>query len=347
MPGPQIDVKYAVSVYGIKEDTYQDENGVIGTAGLTFGPATGKSYINTYKSHTPTGVTSTGNAHRCIHADSWKTIAEWSKKDPYVYEQCLDGGGSGESCTKAVPLTLTDKLKPSQAQTSPSLDGDGTGMLRYSIAFTYLQWNHQKSSYFDSSDSQYTYGTNAGGWQDSVIRNMLTGTITDNMKTKTNAPSTDDEAGKNNAMFYADGSNRTALTEQEALISCFPSALQAAIVPKAVKSDTVSSSTKNNSVTTYDKLWLFSGREWRCGSDGNDIRPNEGSAYSRQSKLGIDTQNYAKNIVYSERGTAVSCWLRSIYRLNKISCYYTQTDGNWRAGPVWNYYGISPGFCLR
>lgn len=347
LPGPQIDVKYAVSVYGIKEDTYQDENGVIGTAGLTFGPATGKSYINTYKSHTPTGVTSTGNAHRCIHADSWKTIAEWSKKDPYVYEQCLDGGGSGESCTKAVPLTLTDKLKPSQAQTSPSLDGDGTGMLRYSIAFTYLQWNHQKSSYFDSSDSQYTYGTNAGGWQDSVIRNMLTGTITDNMKTKTNAPSTDDEAGKNNAMFYADGSNRTALTEQEALISCFPSALQAAIVPKAVKSDTVSSSTKNNSVTTYDKLWLFSGREWRCGSDGNDIRPNEGSAYSRQSKLGIDTQNYAKNIVYSERGTAVSCWLRSIYRLNKISCYYTQTDGNWRAGPVWNYYGISPGFCLR
>ena len=36
LPGPQIDVKYAVSLYGIREDSYQDENGATGTAGLTF-----------------------------------------------------------------------------------------------------------------------------------------------------------------------------------------------------------------------------------------------------------------------------------------------------------------------
>lgn len=347
LPGPQIDVKYAVSLYGIREDSYQDENGATGTAGLTFGPATGKSYRDSYKSHTPTGMTVSGNAHRCIHADSWKTIAEWSRKDPYVYEQCLDGDGSGESCTKAVPLTLNSKLKRTPGQVKQSLDGDGAGTLSYALASRYLRWNNPGSSYFDPSDIQYKYGTNAGGWPDSMMRNMMTGTITDNMKTKTNASPLDDTDSNSSQMFYPDGTNRTALTEKEALISCFPDALQAAIVPKAVKSDTVSSSTKNNSVTTYDKLWLFSGREWRFGAEGNDIRPNEGTVYSRQSKLGIDAQNYAKGVVYNENGTAAVCWLRSIYRLNKISCYYTYSDGNWKAGPVWNYYSVSPGFCLR
>ena len=347
LPGPQMDVKYAVSIYGIQEDTYRKADGTTGTAGLTFGPATGKSYWNTYKNHTPSGITVSGHVHRCIHADSWETIAAWSKKDPCVYEQCLDGGGSGESCTKAVPLTLNGKLKRSWNPPAQLRNGDGTGVLQYSIADVYRNWNHQESAYFAASSNQYTIGTNQGGWADSAIRNALTGIVTDNMKTKTNAPTPDGAEGKHNQMFYPDGTNNIALNEEEALISCFPDALKTAIVPKTVKSDSVSGNTTDKMVTTYDKLWLFSGKERRGGPNENDRRPNEGKTYSRQQKLGITDQTYEKNIAYCENGAAATSWLRSIYRLNQISCYVTDGNGNWRGAPVWNHYGISPGFCLE
>lgn len=75
-------VKYAVAIYGIGQDVDQNGN----TMGITFGPATGADYVNSYKSHTPSGSTASGNAHRCLHDDDWNTIISWNHTDPNVYE---------------------------------------------------------------------------------------------------------------------------------------------------------------------------------------------------------------------------------------------------------------------
>jgi|GEM_PF-5134713 len=331
LPGPKPDVKYAVSLYGIKHDTYKDENGVTGTAGLTFGPATGKSYVNTFKAHTPTGNTASGNAHLCIHNDDWATIASWSQKDPYVYEQCIDGGGSGESCTKSVPIVLNEKLK---GTSYPSMTGDGTGILRSSISSSYRAWNRKESTYFNTTSNEYKNGTNKGGWPDSAVRNTLNGTLTNNMLNITN---------KNNEFAEA------KLNEGTALISCFPPELQDAIVPKTVKSDTVYNNVSGNNVITYDKLWLLSGSEIYIdsGSNNNIIRPNEGTTYERAKVLGITTSSYSKNRGYNEVESPYNRWLRSADRSYAYTMRGVNSSGSWYYSNVSSTYGLAPGFCLK
>ena len=314
LPGPKPNVKYAVSLYGIKHDTYKDENGNTGTAGLTFGPATGKNYVNTFKAHTPTGSTANGNPHRCIHNDDWSTIASWSQKDPYVYEQCIDGGGSGESCTKSVPLYLNDKLRTSSF---PNMTGDGAGILNSSI-LDYRKWNHNN--------------TNQGGWPDSAVRNTLNGTVTDNMLNVTNK----------DIVFTL-----TKLDEKTALISCFPIELRNAIVPKEVKSDTVYDDSSSNNTITYDKLWLLSIRE--AYSDSNDrVRPNEGKPYARTTILDITTSNYSKNEGYTELGFSSIYWLRSVYAFSPSVINSVSMSGKLDAYNASDTYcGLAPGFCLK
>ncbi len=321
LPGPKPDVKYAVSLYGIKHDTYKDENGNTGTAGLTFGPATGKNYVNTFKAHTPTGNTSSGNAHRCIHNDDWSTIASWSQKDPYVYEQCIDGGGSGESCTKAVPIVLSDKIKKASYQ---NMIGDGAGMLYESINLDYLRWNAYKGGSY----------TNKGGWPASRIRSTLNG----------RQPETTEVAWEDTASSKYSVTEDKLCTEADSLFSGFPAALKEAIVSKAVKSDTVYNDVSGNNVVTYDKLWLFSGREVYGDSDAsNVIRPNEGIPYERITALGITTSNYSENKEYSESGFALIRWLRSAYRSSSNVAYLVDNSG----GRVYSTFGLAPGFTLK
>lgn len=316
-PGPELkpNVKYAVSVYGIEHDTYKDKNGKMGTAGLTFGPATGKSYVNTFKAHTPTGNTASGNPHRCIHNDNWSTIVFWSQKDPYVYEQCIDGGESGESCTKAVPLYLNNKLRESSFS---NMTGDGAGMLNYSITSNYRKWNLNN--------------TNQGGWPDAAVRNTLNGTVTDNMLNVTN---------KDNEF------EQVKLDEKTALISCFPIELRNAIVLKEVKSDTVYDDSSSNNTITYDKLWLLSIRE--AYSDSNDrVRPNEGKPYARTTILDITTSNYSKNKGYTELGFSSVCWLRSVYAFSPSVINSVSMSGKLDAYNASDTYcGLAPGFCLK
>lgn len=331
LPGPKPDVKYAVSLYGIEHDTYSEDDGITtGTAGLTFGPATGTSYVKSYVEHKPTGVTAKGNAHRCIHKDSWTTIAEWSKKDPYVYEQCY-GDADTPSCTKAVPLYLNSKLK---GTSYPNMSGDGAGMLNNSIASSYRKWNREGSTYFNTISDEYILGTNKGGWPDSAMRNTLNGTVTDNMLEITN---------KDN------GFEEAQLDEGTALISCFPADLRASIVPKAVKSDTVYNDVSGNNVVTYDKLWLFSGKETfgDSGSNNDVIRANEGSVYERITEQGITTSNYTKNKGYSESGSSIKRWLRSADRSSAYGVYYVNSNGASSHNPACNTYGLAPGFSLK
>ena len=101
-------------------------------------------------------------------------------------------------------------------------------------------------------------------------------------------------------------------TEADSLFSGFPAALKEAIVSKAVKSDTVYNDVSGNNVVTYDKLWLFSGREVYGDSDASSvIRPNEGIPYERITALGITTSNYVMNKGYYESGSTTYRWLRS------------------------------------
>ena len=304
--GFESNVKYAVTIWGIEQDTYSTDGGTnTDTAGLTFGPATGASYISSYISHTPSGATNSGNAHRCLHNDSWSTIAEWSKRDPYVYEDCLTNG-----CTHSVEICLNDTLL-NTAYTSMS--GDGAGMLWGSVKSAYRKWNNESN--------------NTGGWPASRIRSTLNGT---DSLTNSSVAGTD------------------TLDSSTALISCLESSLQAAIVPKAVKSDTVYSDTSANNVTTYDKLWLFSCIEvWGdSGSNNSNLRPNEGSLYQRSSNKGVTTSNYGALKNYYESGSTNGWWLRSPHTSVSADAYFVSNSGDWNFYSATNADGLAPGFCL-
>lgn len=145
-----VDVKYAVALYGIEADSYKD--GGVDKAGLTFGPATGADYTDSFKAHTPSaGTTVNGNPYRCLHNDTWEEIIEWSERDSHVYEECLSNG-----CTHSVEVALSDALK----YRSFSMSGDGASMLCHSIKNIYNEWNKSAIT---------------GGWPASRIRATLNG----------------------------------------------------------------------------------------------------------------------------------------------------------------------------
>lgn len=299
------DVKYAVSVYGIMQDFLEDDS----VAGLTFGPATGASYIDTYVSHVPTGTTDKGNAHRCIHGDNWTTIIQWSKTDPHVYEQCM-GDENTPSCTKAVELKFSDKIK----QSSYRMAGDGVGGIANSLKSDYQRYDYKYEQL----------------WKDATIRNTLNGTVTEDME-----------------------EDSKILNEKEALISAFPSVLQSAIAAKVVKTDTVYNDLSGNNVTTYDKLWLFSGKELFPESselatdDEYAVRPNEGGLYQRQVKrrivLGDHCSAPEMRAAY-EYGYFGTWHLRSLYVSSEA--HSTLSGENARMSSGSSQAMLSPGFCL-
>lgn len=313
------DVKYAVSIYGINQDSY--EGGGSDKAGLTFGPATGASYISSYKSHTPSP------GQMCMHDMTWDAIAAQSIKDPTVFQECMANG-----CTHAVELTLNSTIKGSFY---PDMSGDGAGILYNSINLNYRRWNGQNSEIVDANAM---YGSNAGGWPASRVRATLNGAdaLTDSILV--NPDTTTGYAGNN---YICNTDN--------CLFSCFPAELQSAIVAKAVKSDIVYNDLNGNNQTTYDKLWLFSGKEVYGDSGNNNsvIRPNEGTLYKRQSLMGITSRNYAGMKGYYEIGSASFWWLCSASPSGNVYAYSVSNSGDWYDDGVNSSYGLSPGFSLK
>lgn len=318
-----VEVRYAVSIYGIQEDT--DVNGKV--AGLTFGPATGARYVSSSKSHEPIE-----EGQICMHDLSWSQIIEHSRTNPTVFRECLEQG-----CTHAVPLKIKGPLMEG-GTTYRDMTGDGAGMLYNALNPDYLKWNRENSTYFTDTDSyEYRYGANLGGWPDSAMRNTLNGTVTDNMLSVSN---------KEN------GFSEAKLDESTALIAWFPQELRDAIVAKKVRSDTVYNDTSNYNVTTYDKLWLFSGIELTknagIGDGRNSIRPNEGTLYSRQDVLGITTAEGTSNIAYREDGEVFNRWTRTLYPsyIAAYNAFMVNQTGYLKNNSVRSKYGIAPGFCL-
>ena len=296
-------VKYAVQLYGIGEAVDENNN----TMGLTFGPAVGANYINSYHSHTPSGTTTAGNEHRCIHDDDWNTIISWNNTDPQVYEQCI-----AEGCTHSVELSLSENLK--NASFDPSYTtGDGPGMLYYEL---YANSNYQHIRWNPLTEGGSTsYGTNFGGWGASRIRAMLNGADELTMKTA------DSGYCSNASSVTFDVENYTG---SNTLIAAFPQELQAAIGEQAVKYDSVyNSKTEANLKTSYDKLWLLSPNEiWTTAQNTSSYytHPLEGTQFSRfagnTATSSTSSQDFTKayyiaNTSGNNAGSADCWWLRS------------------------------------
>ncbi len=295
----------------------------------------------------------------CIHWMTWDEIIEQCEKDPTVFEDCLEYG-----CTHSVELTLNSTIAASGYSTvkyavciyginqdtdesgntlgltfgpatganynnsyaahldapdgdtsqGSGIDGDGAGYLYNSISENYRMWN--------SSDNI------TGGWPASQVRAVFNGK--------------DDQTGS-----YA----AYALDASDCLFSCFPSVLQDAIAAKAVKSDTVwDSQTEENNKTTYDKLWLFSGKELYGDRGRNNavIRTYEGELYQRSTELGITTIRYGGLMNYNETGENSIWWLRSQDTSYSNTVYHVLASGGWDADNVYRYAnGLAPGFCLK
>ena len=216
--------RYAVALYGIRQDEILIEDGeapVTATAGLTFGPATGRHFQTTYRAHVQQeAYLEDPEANPCLHWMSWEEIAEQSKQDPTVFEPCLEYG-----CTHAVNLMLNEKLL--HRDYSADLTGDGASALLDSIKRGFLSWN-----------AGYAH---ADGWPACRARAVLNGAD-----------------GFSNVKEVREA---YMLAPEESLFSCFPEELQQLIAAKKVISDLNNDNGSPDCVTTYDKLWLFSRSE--------------------------------------------------------------------------------------
>ncbi|MCD8015086.1 MAG: DUF6273 domain-containing protein [Lachnospiraceae bacterium] len=305
-------VKYAVSVYGIREDLYRTESGGTATAGLTFGPASGASYVKSYVSKET--VIDGGGSHDsgyCIHDMSWEEIIAQSQKDPTVFQDCLNNG-----CTKSICIDLNSSIISTDYYGQMD-DGDGTSTLYRSFSTDYNAWNGNSDSY-----------TNEGGWPASKIRATLNGA--DQYTNTTDTAVAGDEY---------------VLNTGNCLLTCFPEELQSAIVAKLVKSNTVYNSTSENDVvTTYDKLWLLSYMEYYNYPSSYALK-YEGAQYSRMTNYAADD---SARILYNESGQTWFTWLRSIYTGNNQNAYMIGAGGTYsHINACYAYGGISPGFCLK
>lgn len=368
--------KYAVQIYGIKQD--MDANG--NTLGLTFGPAVGANYNNAYVTHEyeaipndPDGkyyvkivthtvaadgsettssaylTNSSGNnvtrttsqvtarENIILHDMTWAEIAAVSDKT--VFEDCMLCGD-----TKSVSLTLNSTITSGRGYNQY---GDGAGTLVNTINGYYRMWNPDRSqnSYVGTGvtldrneQSCGSNARNAGGYSVSHIRATLIGE-----NTKTN-------------QGYAGDVN---LSSDTCLYSCIEDDLQAVITPKKIKyvtGSSASSYTLNDDIV--DSIWLFSEREmYGTGAySGNTTEGlgSSGDGYARfsntESKYYISYYNVNDNFkraVYHEAGSRNSWSLRSP---SLYYTYYVRGIGDYGGMGVAMTFvdkGVSFGFCIR
>lgn len=326
-------MKYAVAIYGIGVDDVVDEGtGKVSKGGLTFGPALGENYVQSFKSHEPSGATAEGHAYRCVHDDDWNTIIEWNTKDPYVYKQCIEKG-----CTHSVALrknTTTTIL--SEQFDSIKETGDGPSALYYELVtnngncFENLRWHPNGGK----------YGTNKDGWGATRIRAMLNG-----------ADSLTDTGKKKYSQYASSDVNKSAsiYTADNCLFATFPQELQDAIGKRKVKYDSVyDQKDKENPKTTNDKLWLFSSNEVASTIDNSDYNHTlEGSVYEKFK--GTDGySNSARTLYFVNSNNAIGAWLRSSCVGSKDTAQGLSNDGAFDDSLVIGWqHGVSVGFALK
>lgn len=332
-------MKYAVAIYGICVDDVVDERThQVSKGGLTFGPALGENYVQSSKSHEPSGETTQGNKHRCVHNDDWEMIIKWNKKDPKVYEQCIEKG-----CTHSVALSKNTTTTILSEQFDPIKEtGDGPSSLFYELVtkkgncFENLRWHPNGGE----------YGTNKDGWGATRIRAMLNG-----------ADASTDKGNNNYSSHVSYDLNKSAniYTPENCLFATFPKELQEAIGARQVKYDSVfNQKNEANLKTTNDKLWLFSLNEV-----ADTIRysfmyshPLEGTVYEKFKGTNADSNNGRRpvrvnSITGDSIGGFVVAWLRSSYSRHDDEAMGLDSAGGVYTDEAYRNYGVSVGFTLK
>ena len=326
-------MKYAVAIYGIGVDDVVDEGtGQVSKGGLTFGPALGEDYVQSFKSHEPSGTTTLGNEHRCVHNDDWNTIIEWNKNDPYVYEECIKKG-----CTHSVALSKKTTTTILSEQFSPYIEtGDGPSTLYYELVtnngkcYENLRW-HPNGGW---------NGTNKDGWGASRIRAMLNGADNLTDKGADNYSSSASRDIHKSANIY---------TPKNCLLATFPQELQDAIGKRKVKYDSVwNQKNEGNLKTTNDKLWLFSSNEVAdTTSDSRHDHPLEGSVYEKFKGTNESSNNARRPCYVNSHDAFNRAWLRSLNGTNTGHVLHLSERGSVYREDADYVCGVSVGFTLK
>ena len=304
------DAKYAVQVYGIEHDV--DENEV--PFGLTFGPALGGDFSIEGHQHAPSGTTIAGNAHRCIHTDSWADIIHWNYEDPYVYEQCVQ-----EGCTQSVPIYLSSKIRGAANKYSALVPGDGA-ILYLEITDTMRAWN--------------SASTTPGGWPASNIRAVFNGY---------------DSYTASGAKARSQG-----VTEQYSLFAGFPSFLQDAIGAKKVLSCTSYSDLVTTTVTYDKLWAFSGAELGATKVGNTRLSTEEGTIYlkAQYNPLTETTNEYWRpKCVSVADGSSTgnrAVWLRSMSSSSSVRAANIRGDATVNVNTPFHYLnGYGPGFCLK
>jgi hypothetical protein len=259
-----------------------------------------------------------------------------------------DEEGNVYSCTHAVQLTDTSRekiLNHTYMDSGFTQTGDGAGTLYDSLGDGYALWNREED--------------NTGGWPASRIRAVLNGA---------QAETAD---GTHNETSTVAGTDIAELTITGSLFGAFPAELQGAIEPKRVRSDPMADVAKDHYVTTFDRLWLFSGAEiWNTfegfdeegfsglGGNWDAIHEDESveagkdyDTYTRQRLLEIyanDSTTHYKMKTFTDNNNYWSqFWLRTTSRGSTGYVFLCDSTGSSLDDPA-NYttIGVAPGFCI-
>ena len=375
-------IKYAVQIYGINQD--EDASG--NKLGLTFGPAVGANYNNSYVTHeyeetssgseiynvkivthnvAANGTETTTSEYLKDSSDNnvTRTATQKSKYDVNIHDmtwaQIKNKSTTDPSVftdcmlcgdTKSVELALNSTIKTANTYNQY---GDGAGLIRSTIKNTtgayYKTWNQSKSQ-----NSYVGTGVALGSDEESYGSNAKNagGYSSSHIRATLigkNAKTNEGYAGNVN------------LSENTCLYSCIEDDLKAVITPKKIKYVTGTGTetgnyTLNEDIT--DSIWLFSDREiYGHGNFSGITTEGLGASGVGYSKFGDTNSKYfissyngnanANRVAYAETGDAYYWWLRSPKLDTVKEARFVRPTGSTANDSVSNDPGIAFGFCIE
>lgn len=193
---------------------------------------------------------------------------------------------------------------------------EGNNRIHFQIGKTALSGGKDiclVSGYSDDSDFYMnTSSTNAGGWEDSYMRNNILGT------------------------------SKTSYSGR--FIGVLPSALRNVLKSVTKYTDnTGNSSTSSGAVTaTTDYAFLLS--EYEVFGSCTYSNTNEASRQQQYAYYAAGNTKIKYN--YSSTGSAITWWLRSPYRSNSTNFVIVGTNGSVHFSIASRSLGVAPGFCV-